>query len=334
MPLHLFDSSRPPNAKERKAFATRLGRLEGNYGRMVESAAEHINSRLSGIGPLGQRGFRLRELFCYLEVPPVGNFSDRKVPSRQYRPPATRISSSRGSTLRLYLLALALTQMEKTAGGTGIFLPVAGDTKNEGWTDFVVTDAGDNTGENFIASKDKRTRSVRSSLKALEGAQLLSFVAATGKRGSFARYHWLDESGSQSGSSELYKVPRPQESLITLPRGFILNSWVNVLEDSEITLLLMIACGKGGFRDEGYVALPSDVRLLHYGIARDPYLLARKTLEQFGLIEVVEIGRHTDGRAEGENGHLLHRFRIREEGFEKEALSTACETLKQQLSRV
>ncbi|WP_286172066.1 hypothetical protein [Arthrobacter sp. JUb115] len=226
-----------------------------------------------------------------------------------------------------------MTQMEKGAGGAGVALPIVGNTRSAGWTDFVVTDAGDNSGINFIASKDKRARSVRSSLKALEREQLLKFVAASGKRGSLEKYHLLDEMGGQGSHIEPYKVPRSHEEVIALPSEFILNSWINVLEDSEISLLLMIACGKGGFYNDGFVAIPSNVRLLHYGIGRDPYMLARKTLEQFGLIEVEEVGRHSDGRADSEEGYFPHRFRVLEDGFKKQALPTAIGILKQQLHR-
>ncbi|MFJ2758779.1 hypothetical protein ACIO3S_24485 [Nocardioides sp. NPDC087217] len=68
-----------------------------------------------------------------------------------------------------------------------------------------------------------------------------------------------------------------------------------MLEDSEITVLLMAACGAGAFFDQGGWAFPGEVRLRHYGIHRDPYAAARKTLEWFALLDVEEIMRHSDG---------------------------------------
>lgn len=332
MDARILDFSRLPTVKERKAFLARLGRLQGSYGAMVQEAAVKLHSKQSGRGPLIKRGFRLRPAFSYQENTPTGDYSDRTVPPRSLRPPATRISSSRGSTLRLYLLALAMTQMEKQAGGQGNSLPVVGGPGRLGWTDLVATNAESHKGSIYIASKDKRARSVRSSLKTLEEAKLLEFAARTGKRGSFDKYYLLDETGGQGGTVEPYRVPNVGDSVLTLPSGFILKSWIQVLEDSEITLLLMIACGRGSLPGP-LVAVPSDVRLLHYGIARDPYMLARKTLEAFGLIEATEVERHLDGRAEGEGGYFLHRFKIREEGFEEDALKTAIAALEHQLAR-
>jgi hypothetical protein len=80
------------------------------------------------------------------------------------------------------------------------------------------------------------------------------------------------------------------------PSGrFVMNGWLHVLEDSEITLLLMVACGRGTLVatseadiSPGEVAIPAEVRLRRYGIHRDPFSAARKTLEWFGLLDVRE----------------------------------------------
>lgn len=326
------DFSRPPNAKELKASEARLARLTGSYGEAVERAAKKTQGLLAKNGPLIKHGFRVRHPFSYKNEPPKGDFSDRKVPDRYLRPPATRISSSRGSTLRLYLMALAVAQMTKTAGGRADSLPVTGDAEHLGWTDLVVTDAVNSKGLTYLTAKNKRARSIRTSLKALSSANLLNLAVETGHRGNFENYDLLDETGGVDGEVDVYKVPGPKDSLITLPAGFVSNSWIHVLEDSEITLLLMIACGIGRLPGP-LVAIPADVRLLNYGIARDPYSRARKTLEWFGLVTVVEVDRHSDGKAEGGESHYLHRFEIREEGFEREALPTVVSTLEAQLAR-
>lgn len=57
---------------------------------------------------------------------------------------------------------------------------------------------------------------------------------------------------------------------------------------------------------------------------------AHRTLEELGLLEVRMIDRHQDGRAvdfRGE-GALLHRLRVRHEGFEEDAYNTTVDTFR------
>ncbi len=327
-----LEFSRFPTPKDRQAYEARLARLSGNYGVSVERSARTLDT-LQGKGPLLTHGFRLRDEFVYRREAPVGDFSDRKVPPRELRPPCTEISSSRGSTLRIYLTAMAIAQKTMRAGGHPQWLPIVANTDRPGWTDLVATDA-ERAGHGLttLEAKDKRARSVRASFKRLETAELIQFPRSDGKRGDFENYDLLDERGS-SGERQLYKVPGPKESLTTLPSGFILNSWVHVLEDSELALLLMVACGKGSLAGP-FVSIPAETRLLHYGIGRDPYLRARKTLELYGLLKVEEVRRHRDGKTEGGENHFLHRFELRTEGFDEDALPTVITVLREQLARI
>lgn len=117
-----------------------------------------------------------------------------------------------------------------------------------------------------------------------------------------------------------------------MPPGFILNGWLHVLEDSEIAVLLMAACGRGSWSEDGLRAFPGAVRLRHYGIHRDPYSSARKTLEWFGLLEVEEIARHQDGRAENDERYV-HRIGISAIGFEQPALPIIQKRIQHQIKR-
>lgn len=326
-----LDFSRLPTPKDRQAYEARLARLTGSYGESVKRAARTLQS-LQGQGPLLKHGFRLRQEFIYRREAPTGDFSDRRVPPRNLRPPSTEISSSRGSTLRLYLTALAIAQKTERAGGHHKWLPVVGSTDRPGWTDLVATDAvRAGHGLTSLEAKDKRARSVRASFKRLETADLIRFAKSEGKRGDFENYDLLDERGS-SGEQQLYKVPGLKEPVTTLPTGFILDSWIHVLEDSELALLLMVACGMGSLPGP-FVSIPAETRLLHYGIGRDPYSRARKTLELFGLLNVEEVKRHRDGKTVGGENHFLHRFELRTGGFDEDALSTVIAVLKEQLAR-
>ncbi len=128
-----------------------------------------------------------------------------------------------------------------------------------------------------------------------------------------------------------YRVPAG-EPAFDLPSEFISQGWIHVLEDSEINLLLMVACGLGTLPDPSHVAIPGDVRLLQYGIGRDSYSTAHATLEELGLLEVIPVGRHDDGQVvgygeEGVDAHV-HRLRLRTEGFERSAHPTLVDALR------
>lgn len=331
------DFSRPPNKKERQALTSRLKRLEGGYGDSVTRVSANTGHLLGGKGPLTSRGFRVRIGFSYKATPPTGEFSDRKLPPHDLRPPATGISSSQGSTLRLYLMALAVAQMSKTAGGTGDFLPIIGDVEKDidllGLTDIVATNAVKTKEKNhYLHARDKRARSIRNSLTTLSNAGLVDLGSKTKRGDDYENYTLLDEIGGSVREPYVYKVPRPNEPTIDLPAEFITKSWIHVLEDSEITLLLMIACGRKSLSGSG-VAISGEDRVLHYGIGPDIYARARKTLEWFGLIDVIEGDRHPDGRTKADKQHQLHRFTLTSAGFDQEALSTAKTTIAEQLAR-
>lgn len=337
MGVFTLDLSRAPNIKERQALTSRLERLKGGYGESVTRVAASTTHLLGGKGPLTSKGFRVRPAFSYRATPPPGDFSDRKVPPHHLRPPATRISSSQGSTLRLYLMSIAIAQMSKTPGGTAVSLPIIGDVQKDknllGLTDIVATNAVKTQEKNhYLHARDKRARSIRSSLTTLNNAGLVDLGLKKGGGTDFENYMLLDEIGGSVIEPSVYKVPRPSDVTITLPAEFITKSWLHVLEDSELTLLLMIAWGRKSLSGTG-TAIPGEDRVLHYGIGPDTYARARKTLEWFGLIDVTESDRHQDGRTEADKPYQLHRFTIVPSGFDQEALVRAKAVITEQLAR-
>lgn len=334
--LGLFDYQRPPNKKEVVAFQARLSRLGGIFGQDVRRAERWTEESFPRGKALDVHGYRIREPFSYLAHPAPGEYSDRRVLRREHRPPATRLVSGNGSTLRLYLTALAVAQLRGSVGARLPVLPIAGASGTLGWTHLVATgaeNAGD--GANFITALDKRVRSVKQSLGTLDEAGLVELRPTEKRARAFEKFVLLNEAGKGVlDDSVEYKVPKPTEATINLPVGFVRQSWLHVLEDSELAVLLMIACGKGSISgvDEA-VAVSSEERVSHYGIGRDPYSRSRKTLELFGLVSVEEIGRHFDGRAEGPGVPQLHRFKVLPNGFEENALNTVTEKLAQEVER-
>lgn len=336
----LIDWTRRATSKEQEQLRRRLARLQ------VPGLPEHLdglNAKLQAYegqgGRLREEGLRLRDQFVYLTDPIDGDSSDRKAPPRELRPPATRISSSLGSALRLELTVLALLQLHRRPGARAhladLEIPIAGDSQHAGWADLVAALPTDsNMRGNFHNSRDKRARTVRKALERLETVGLVHVRAGRGARNRFEDFAPLHEAGAAAhGEREEYTIPeRGAARVFAMPRGFILNGWLHVLEDSEIAVLLMAACGRDAFAADGGWAFPGEVRLRHYGIHRDPYAAARKTLEWFGLLDVEEVMRHSDGRAE-QDVRLVHRIAIRREGFEVPALPAIQETIQRQLSR-
>lgn len=330
--------------KERQAFQARQGRLYGQFGKSATNATNALTDHFGAPGLLSAEGLRIRTPFSYLSTPiPEGAASDRRAPKRDLRPPATRISSGKGAALRMYLTALAYAQIRNRPGRrVTLDVPLATFSREWGWNDIVATPAvTSGRGETSSTIREKKARTLANVLDTLEEAKLVHLPGTPGRRGRHEGFSLLDESGWQRGGDPLpYAVPPKNEDYFTLPVGFVTQGWLHVLEDSEITLLLMVACRRGtlmALGDDpdiipGEVAIPAEIRLRHYGIHRDPFSAARKTLEWFGLLGVREVHRHEDGRAE-DTVMRLHRLSLLQEGFESPALDTVRETIDHQLGR-
>jgi hypothetical protein len=245
--------------------------------------------------------------------------------------------NGRGAALRLQLTLIALAQDRYAAGQIPDWRtwdwPIAGARGEKGWADLISTESVDSHGDVFLSARDKRGRSVRNALNTLRAVGLVSIPDAKGHREHPENFVLLNEAGPNvAGETEQYRVPRKKDRTFNVPAGFIDNGWIHVLEDSEIAVLLMVACGRGGRVEEGKLVMPSDVRLRHYGIHRDIFSSARKTLDWFGLLHVEEQLRHADGRAE-DTDLRLHRLSLAETGLDAPALPTAAAALRAQLDR-
>ncbi|WP_434967778.1 hypothetical protein [Janibacter indicus] len=320
------------------ALQRRYGRLELQENHLASLKVKLLKYE-STAGKLRSRGLCLRQPFVCLPEPVLGeNADDRAAPPRHQRPSATRIISPSGSALRLELTILALLQLHRRPGALAhlseLGIPIAGSSSETGWADLVNSHAtSSNTGNTFYTARTKRAGVVESALKALEQAGLVDVPAARGRRGRYQGFVPLEEGGAQLDEADEYRVPqRDEKGLFTMPPGFILNNWVHVLEDTEIAVLLLAASHFGAWPVGDLWAIPAEIRLRQYGIHRDAFSKARKTLEWFGLLDVEEVGRHGDGRAQDDERNL-HRIGIRREGFEVDAWPAIREAVQRQLSR-
>ena len=332
MPITL-DLSRAPTAKESAKLDARLRRLSRpEQLPRIERIYESMGAELPATGLIFRPGFSFRDERVDQDA------SDRSAPPRELRPPATRLMSSRGAALRFELSLLSLVQTKRKPGARARLVEfgfeVRGSSRTRGWTDLLASDASDSNRDGVLmTARDKRARSVRSALLTLSDAGLVDFADGPGKRDRYERFVLLDERGVEAlGEAEEYRVPTKAEPTFALPSGFVANGWLHALEDSEIAILLMVACARDGWWENGALVMPPEVRLRNYGIHRDIYSSARKTLDWFGLLEVREVGRHADGRAE--NGEQqTHRISLLPGGFDAPAVTTVIGALNSQLSR-
>ncbi|WP_093608062.1 hypothetical protein [Streptomyces indicus] len=209
------------------------------------------------------------------------------------------------------------------------------------WVDLLATTAQQGGGALSYASvRDKKIRQLQHALKRLAEPEfrlvhLPNLREATGKYEGFLL---LQESGApyDGGDTDRYTVPSDQRGLLRLPAGLFLNGWIHLLEDSELAFLLMLACLHTHFGWQQQVFVPSDVRLLHFGLGRDAYE-SHRILSRFGLVDVeMDPNRHIEGdKVTGyKDGDppKLHRFRLLSEGFDQQAVPTIREAIERRLS--
>jgi len=331
-----IDLSRLPTQRERAAFERRLERLNRLAG-SVTKAQEALRS-VSSKSKLGSH-LLLRPEFIYRNVPAPPAASDRALPAPEHRPPATRIMSPRGAALRLYLTAIAEAQIRCSPGTRPANIHDLRPKRNQdvGWVDLLVSPARPSgRGRIRMTVQDKKLRQLQSALNRLAEAGLVGLPQREEPSGQYEGFQLYHEGGNRPVGDPLpYTVPKKNVVVVHLPQGMVTSGWIHVLEDTEIAFVLMVACGRGSLRDEDGIAIPADVRLLHYGIGRDAYD-AHLMLSRLGLLDVSTPGRHLDGKVQDFHAGeppVLHRLKLLSEGFEQDAVEALRNELEYQLSR-
>lgn len=266
--------------------------------------------------------------------------SDRRLPPRRERPPATRLASPRGIALRFYLTALLVALSRSPGERPSNTLPLD-DRDQTSWIDLVATPAERFSATISVSVRDKKLRQVQDALRRLSHpeVQLVTLPNWRNATGKYEGFLLMNEAGApyDGGSNETYRVPTQNTGqILRLPAGLFLNSWIHVLEDSELAFLLMLACLHARFSNEAVFAA-GDLRLLQFGLGRDAYQ-AHKMLRRFGLVDVEEDpNRHLEGqRVRGyskDNPPKLHRFRLLTGGFDQPAIPTMREAIEHRLGK-
>ncbi|MEU8276477.1 hypothetical protein ACFYOK_36015 [Microbispora bryophytorum] len=323
--------------KTRKQLQTRAARLHD-----LEEEIDRATEALKALKPADRHPaeVRVRVGFVYRDDPSPVEPSDRRAPDPAYRPPATRIMTPTGSALRLYLLALYEAQLHAKPGQRPSNpLPLVDDSgRGRGWVDLLAprSSLAWNVSINVATSRaDRKKRRIISALKALSNSELpLVHLPNHGKAvDTYEHFQLMNEAGPQGHADPVpYVVPR-REDYFVLPPSLFLNGWIHVLEDSELTFLMMLIHWQWKTRTHP-VKIPSDDRVLRYGIGRDAYE-AHRLLARYGLVDLEpDPDRRSDGTVVNHKDagwNPLHKFRILTAGLHQPAVTTALEGLKQEL---
>lgn len=244
---------------------------------------------------------------------------------RLSRPPATAIMSGQGAALRLMLMMLAQAQLPAVhAAPAGL----KGNGAFAGWSDWVVVPQHPHGHTDTTLQK---LRAIRRCLGKPLADNHLVRVPSKKTQGTlrprqrdYDHFELLKETGTPGASK--YRPPTEDEETFILPGDFINKGWVHVLEDAELAVLMMVACGQGALTnavtdlEPGEVAIPTAVRTKHYGLGKDSYSTGYPALEKLGLITVRPIDRQPDRRATSRDVPRPHRMKLRLEGFEADAV--------------
>jgi hypothetical protein len=274
--------------------------------------------------------------------PAEGPYSDRRLPPREQRPPVTRLIAPRSAALDLLVTAIFIAQCEARPGRAPRShrpLTPAVMTDDEtpvAWSDLLALDARHAAGgKTEYTANDNRIRQLRSAVKTLASpdVRLAALPNAEARVGRFDGFRLLSEAGAQGASEVPYKVPVVGESCFSLPASFFLNGWHTVLTNSEVALLFCLLAHRAARTPwaEEVVAIDGETRVNSYGLGPDAYATHRE-LAAFGLLEVVaDEGRREDGTFVGFSDAeqpKLHRFRVLEAGFDKNASLVVSATLR------
>lgn len=327
--------ARPPNARERAVLKARLNRLtqmEQSVADARDQLQELLSNRVTAPGDV-----RIRHGFVRLHSPDSGADTTTRNATRRYqRPPSTRLMSPRGRSLSFFLTALFEAQMRLAPGqvATRNELPLKASNDRRGWSDYIATDAQDAAeGRIFIDVPTKKARQLQSSLIRLDTENLIRVPPAKGTHRRYEDFVLKREDARPSGDNSIYRVPEHDNEFFTVPASLFTNGWIQVLEDSELVLLLIAARMRGKHGDTPQ-PLPSGPRKLHYGLSRDSFEAAHRVLDYLGILDVIsDYQRSADGKVDGfgDRGAQPHLLRFHPEALDRPAIPTITDTIIEQL---
>jgi hypothetical protein len=340
------------SAKDETPSARRLRRLQ-ELGR--DNQITRVNAALRQVWeqPGGPRPDQVRLRPSFLLASGAG--SERRAA------PMSRLITSRGIALRLYLLAIFEAQCRP---GTGDPRPNTRPLSSRmGWSDLIVIDAAYSRPVKAYQrhSRQNRTldssldRQIKGALRTLEQPEDQALVViprkANGRHRDYGSFLLMDESGrGEVPTPNYYTVPSPARGVIGIPYQLFLHGWIQVLYPSEIATWLTLRFLRSVFphsHDESGVFLFGQTREENFHLLRDTYEDGCRNLLEFGLIRHAQPMRPTaEGASEAadmarlfmmaahlpevdENGRMRYqpnRYQLTDNGLENDALAVSMTT--------
>ena len=217
--------------------------------------------------------------------------------------PGHPANNPRGAVLRVFLTALFEAQSGTRPGRhPGNKRPLASrDSGMVSWVDLLASDArASGTGKHYMSVSAKKTRQMESAISPLAKEELVELTHAgepgTKKAEGFVLMH---EAGRRPHDPNVpYQVPvAPGNQAFPVPVTLFTNGWIHVLEDPELSFILMMAAADHAMGGKPF-GIIAENRLLRFGMAHDAYE-AHMMLSRLGLVTVTpDPRRRADGTVE------------------------------------
>ena len=251
---------------------------------------------------------------------------------------------SRGCALQFFLTALFEAQCRTrpehvVSPSTRPLKPLPQAAGQASWVDLVGASADPTrriSGGRSINNIERRARQIRQALLTLasDGGQLVEFADPSASR-HYRSFYLMNEARRDIGSAVRYAVPGVMETnVFRLDTGLLTNGWVNILEDTELAFLFMVADLQARASDSDPVPVDGQTRVGYYCLGTDGYQ-SYHLLERVGLLRVARpAARRLNGtfRAATDNPDEIEgaplKFSIDRNGFGQAALDAVMRALQ------
>lgn len=135
-------------------------------------------------------------------------------------------------------------------------------------------------------------------------------------------------------ATDIYRVPEKEPDFFIVPLTLFTSSWIYVLEDSELALLLITARNRH-LHDDEELPLRGGTRIVNHGLGPDSFE-AHRVLDYLGLIDVrSDYRRQPDGRVADykEKGAEPHKLLFHPDALETSAIPTFLGEIENQLAK-
>ncbi len=243
----------------------------------------------------------------------------------------TRIKAPHGSNAAFALLCLGAAQSGRLRQGR-LLLPITPARKASlpAWSTLVAESKDEPLTVAGESAEEKRAKSARSALAALERGQFISLPKA-GTADRFSRVKLLGEP-LLSGTPTSYYLPEHEEHPFDVPISFLTSGWIYALNHIEISLYLALRHRRSATQSQAF------------SFDHTPYALSRRSRQQYKLLVAAGLltverdpRRASSGQWRGyepgqmENTPQPDSYTLTDVGLEQDSLTTVLTALREQM---